>query len=125
MWQTFIPLTPCGRRNIKDAGRLAGIVFAEWVQLYCAANQETFCVERRVEPGRAQGAGSGMQRFYNYEYMYMCTTARVLRGESWFKPTVDSAGMQRFYNYVYMYMCTTARVWFVLIFYTMSRGKKF
>ena len=74
----------------------------------CAANQESFCVERRVEPGRAQGAGSGMQRFYNY--MYMCTTARVLRGESRFKLAVDSAGMQRFYNYVYVYMCTTARV---------------
>ena len=60
------------------------------------------CAERRVEPGCAQGAGSGMQRFYNY--MYMCTTARVLRGESRFKPAVDSAGMQRFYKYVYIYM---------------------
>ena len=51
--------TPCGRENIMNAGRFAGIfagIFAEWGlcgQLWSAGSNP----------------GAGNQRFYNYVYM--------------------------------------------------------
>ena len=70
--------------------------------------------------GRAQCAGSVMQRFYNYMYMYMCTTARVLRGESRFKPAVDRVLVCRDFTYLYFTPCPGERSSNIYIYFVIT-----